>query len=61
MILTVCFIVFMILWLFGGGYMHYEGANFNARAFGGGTLMPWLCVAILGYIVLSGPVVVIAR
>ncbi len=54
MILTVCFIVFMILWLFGGSYVAYSGEKFNPVMFGGHTILPWLCVAILGYLVLGG-------
>lgn len=54
MILLVVFIVLMLFWLFGGGYVAYENATFNARTFGGYTLIPWICVAILGYVVFSG-------
>ncbi len=57
MILTVVFVVLMMFWLFGGGYVAYDGPNFNARSFGGYTLIPWLCVAILGYVVLNGSAV----
>jgi uncharacterized membrane protein YozB (DUF420 family) len=60
MILTVVFVVLMLFWLFGGGYVAYDGTAFNARNFGGYTLVPWLCVAILGWIVLGGGVVVVA-
>lgn len=48
MIVTV-FVVLMLFWLFGGGYVSYQGDRFNPIIFGGGTLIPWLCVAILGY------------
>lgn len=61
MILTVVFVVLMLFWLFGGGYVAYDGSNFNARNFGGYTLIPWICVAILGYVVLSGNVVVVQQ
>ena len=45
----ILFMVLMLFWLFGGGYVAYEGEAFNARRFGGYTLIPWLCVALLGY------------
>ena len=48
LILTVCFIVFMILWLFGGGYLYYDPAKPHLL---GGVLLPWLCVLILGLVV----------
>ncbi len=55
LVLTVVFVVLMILWLFGGGYVAHEDAKFNMIRFGNGTLIPWICVAILGWIVLGGP------
>ena len=61
MILTVVFVVLMLFWLFGGGFVSYEGGAFNGRHFAGYTLIPWVCVAILGYILLSGPAVVVVR
>ena len=54
MILCVVWVVLMMFWLFGGGYVAYEGNAFNAARFGGGTLIPWLCVAILGWIAFGG-------
>jgi uncharacterized membrane protein YozB (DUF420 family) len=54
MILIVVWVVLMLFWLFGGGYVAYDGDAFNARRFGGYTLIPWLCVAILGYVIFSG-------
>lgn len=48
--LLTCWIVLMMFWLFGGGYVSYQGDRFNPVVFGGGTLIPWLCVAILGYV-----------
>lgn len=59
--LVVIFVVLMLFWLFGGGYVAYEGDAFNARRFGGYTLIPWVCVAILGWVVFGGGVVVVAR
>jgi hypothetical protein len=51
----VVFVVLMTLWLFGGGYTSYnEGKTFDAVRFGGGTLIPWICVAILGWVIFNG-------
>lgn len=61
LILTIVFVVLMCLWLFGGGYIASQGAAFNFPSFGGYTLIPWLCVAILGYLVLSGASTVIVH
>lgn len=44
----VVWVVLMILWLFGGSYLTWD-AN-NPRALGG-TLLPWVCVLILGLVV----------
>ncbi len=52
--LAVVFVVVLLLWLFGGGYWAYSGPNPNPMAFGAGTLLPWVCVAILGYVVFGG-------
>jgi hypothetical protein len=49
----VVFVVLMMFWLFGGGYYTYGAPNFPV-AFGTGTLIPWLCVAILGYELYGG-------
>ena len=51
MVAIVVWIVLMILWLFFGGFVSYEADAFNARRFGGYTLIPWACVLILGLIV----------
>jgi hypothetical protein len=48
--LMVIYVVLMILWLVWGGYS-YESARPHAL---GGTLIPWVCVAILGYAVFGG-------
>jgi hypothetical protein len=50
----VIFTVCMLFWLFGGGYYIYNGPNPSPVAFGTGTLIPWLCVAILGWCVFNG-------
>lgn len=52
----VVFIVLMLMWLFFGCYTGWSGSagqpNFGPVI--GNTLIPWACVAILGYIVLGG-------
>lgn len=55
--LMVIFVVLMCLWLFGGGWATYQGGTaFNPVVFGTGTLIPWICVAILGWVVFNGHV-----
>jgi hypothetical protein len=59
---AIVFVVLMLFWLFGGGFVAYSGGAFNGRYFGGYTLLPWCCVAILGYMILGGgPAVVVVR
>ncbi len=54
MILTVVFVVLMMFWLFCGSYpMWGEGPPHRGIALGG-SIIPWLCVAILGWIVFGG-------
>jgi hypothetical protein len=60
-ILIVVFVVLMLMWLFGGGYGAYQGDKFNFPSFGSGTLIPWICVAILGWYLFSGTPVVPVR
>lgn len=48
MIWLVIWVVLMILWLFGVGWLSYDPANPRAV---GGVLIPWLCVLILGLVV----------
>lgn len=49
--LAVVYVVLMILWLFFGCYTGWD----PARPYGvGTTLLPWLCVALLGYLLLGG-------
>jgi hypothetical protein len=54
--LMVVFVVLMCLWLFGGGWYAYTGPVPNPVVFGTGILLPWACVAILGYVVFGGGV-----
>jgi hypothetical protein len=53
-ILEVIFVVFMIFWFLGGGYTSYRENAFNPVVFGTGTLIPWACVAILGWVLFGG-------
>lgn len=54
MIWVVIWVVLMILWLFGGGFYVYNGPTPNPVVFGTGTLIPWLCVLILGLVIFGG-------
>lgn len=56
MFLMVVWIFLMMFWLFGGGYVAYKDGSgtFNFPRFGGYTLIPWLCVAIIGYKMFEG-------
>jgi hypothetical protein len=58
---VVIWVVLMMFWLFGGGYWAYNGPNPNPASFGLNTLIPFLCVLILGLILFgalpAGPVV----
>ncbi len=60
MIWAVVWVVLMIFWLCGGGYIAYNGPTPNPMAFGAYTLIPWVCVLILGLIlfgaVKTGPI-----
>lgn len=51
MILCVIFVVLMMFWLFFGCY---SGWNPQQPILIGNTLIPWLCVAILGWILFQG-------
>ncbi len=55
---VVIWVVLMMFWLFYGGYIAYDPAR---PLHLGGTLIPWLCVLILGLIIFGaispGPVV----
>lgn len=59
---VVIWVVLMILWLFGGCYMSWNPATPHAI---GNTIIPWLCVLILGLIMFgaigAGPAVIITR
>jgi hypothetical protein len=58
MFLEIIWIVLMILWLFFGCYFTYD----RTRPYGlGNTVIPWICVAILGYAIFSGGMLVVAR
>jgi hypothetical protein len=53
--LMVVFTVLMVLWLFFGIYTGWPTAAGPAGfAPLGNTLIPWLCVAILGYVIFGG-------
>lgn len=54
MFLLVLWMILMVAWLLGGGYVHYHGPTPGGTGyFVGGTIVPWVCVAILGYILFS--------
>jgi hypothetical protein len=50
MILLVIFIVLMMFWAFCGVSIYEPGKPYVM----GNTWVPWLCVAILGFIIFSG-------
>lgn len=50
MIWVVIWVVLMMFWLFGGAYVGWWGPNPNPPHFFGYTLIPWLCVLILGLV-----------
>jgi len=49
--LMVVFVVLMILWLFFGCWWNYTPASPGGL---GNTLIPWICVAILGWVLFGG-------
>ena len=54
MILCVVFVVLMLFWLFfGTAPFWWEGAV-PRGIIAGNSIIPWLCVAILGWIVFGG-------
>ncbi len=55
--LATIFVVLMMFWLFFGCYTTWDAARPQGI---GTTIIPWLCVALLGWIVLGGGVVVVA-
>ena len=58
--LATIFVVLMILALFGGGYAwRPRGPEADYGPFGS-FFMLWLCVAILGFALFSGGVIVVA-
>ena len=42
----VVWVVLMMFWLFFGAYIHRSAPSYEPLL--GGTLIPWLCVLILG-------------
>ncbi len=55
--LATIFVVLMMFWLFFGCYTTWDAARPQGI---GTTIIPWLCVALLGWIVLGGGIVVVA-
>ncbi len=53
MIWLVIWVVFMIFWLLGAGFVSYDGGVFNGRNFLGYSFIPWVCVLILGLVVFN--------
>ena len=54
----VVFICLMILWLVLGCYVGWlpgPSGHADFRPVVGYTLLPWACVAVLGYLILGGP------
>ena len=49
-ILLVVFVVLMMFWAFCGYSVYEPGKHYLL----GNTLIPWLCVAILGWVVFGG-------
>lgn len=58
MMLQVVFFVLMIFWLVGYGYNSSLAAPNPRVTFATGALIPWACVAILGWVVFNSVVVV---
>lgn len=54
MILCVIFVVLMLFWLFCGTAPVWGGPNPPTWAPLGNSIIPWLCVAILGWVVFGG-------
>jgi hypothetical protein len=48
---VVVWVVLMLFWLFFGCYSNWQPNNFAPL---GNTLIPWLCVFILGLVVFGG-------
>lgn len=51
--LMIVWVVLMILWLFYGSYSNWDPANPRGI---GNTLIPWICVLILGIVMFWYPV-----
>jgi hypothetical protein len=54
MIYCVIWTVLMMFWLLGGGYYNSTQPAPNWRGWGVGSLVPWVCVLILGLILFGG-------
>lgn len=52
MILMVVYVVAMMFWLFSGCYVGYDATKPHMLV--GNTLIPWACVAILGWKMFGG-------
>jgi hypothetical protein len=56
--LAMVFVVLLLFWLFFGLWSGWPAAGSPVGPAGfaplGNTLIPWLCVAILGYVVFGG-------
>ncbi len=50
-LLAIVFVVLMLFWLFFGCYTTWDAARPQGI---GTTIIPWVCVVILGYVVFSG-------
>lgn len=53
LLLMVVWVVLMMFWLFYGCYSYYDNLHPWSVSM---TVIPWLCVAIVGYFVFEGNV-----
>ncbi len=51
---TTVWVVLMLFWLFFGCWWGYTGAPADRPGRFGSALIPWLCVALLGAMLLGG-------
>jgi hypothetical protein len=54
--LSILFWVLMILWLIFGFWVSYEAGTVYPWRRGGGHLLTWILLAILGWKVFGGPI-----